>query len=127
MRAVNLSNVDARIVTAVCLWVIGLIVTGFTVKVWWTHPVNRAFLFGPYLTQAGLKAVLRGWPLLFLLGALALASGFSKFAYWLQAQGAEVDGLAGISSLIEAALSLWSAGGLVIFAARTWIGWRRGG
>lgn len=119
------SDVDARIVTAACLWVIGCIVTGFTLKVWWTPPINRAFLFGPYLTEEGLRTALRAWPLLFLLGALALASGFSKFAYWLQAKGAEVEGLAGMAGLIEAALSLWAAGALIIFTLRTWRSWRR--
>ncbi len=120
------ADVDARIITAICLWVIGCIVTGFTLKVWWTPPVNRAFLFGPYLTEAGLRAILLGWPLLFLLGALALAGGFSRFVYWLRWRGAAADELAATAGLIEAALSLWAAGALVIFAVRTWRGWRHG-
>lgn len=122
----NLSDVDARIVTAVCLWVIGFIVTGFTVKVWWTHPVNRAFLFGPYLTEAGLRAVLRGWPLLFLLGAVALAGGFSRFIYWMSDRGGMPEEAAAMAGMIEAALSLWAAGSLVIFVVRTWRAWKRG-
>jgi hypothetical protein len=125
MDSVDFSDIDARIVTAICLCLIGLIVTCFTVKVWWTHPVNRAFLFGPYLTQEGLRVILRGWPLLFLLGALALAGGFSRFVYWLRWQGASVDDLAGMAGLIEAGLSLWAAGAMVIFTVRTWLAWRR--
>lgn len=126
MRSVNVSDIDARIVTAACLCLIGLIVTGFTVKVWWTHPLNRAFLFGPYLTQAGMRAVLRGWPMLFLLGALAIAGGVSRFIHWLRWRGAVTDELAAMAGLIEAALSLWAAGSLVVFVVRTWLGWRRG-
>lgn len=120
------SDVDARIVTAVSLWLIGLIVTGFTLRVWWTPPINRAFLFGPYLTQDGLRVVLRGWPVLFLLGALALTGGTSRFLYWLRWRGAEVDQAAAFAGAVEAALAAWAAGGLVIFAIRTWRQWRRG-
>lgn len=121
----ELGDVDARIVTAASLCLIGLIVTSFTVKVWFTHPLNRAFLFGPYLTEAGLRLALKGWPSLFLLGALAIAGGASKLAYWLRWRGDVPDELAAMLGLIEAALSLWSAGTLSVFSVRMWLDWRR--
>lgn len=121
----SLSDLDARVVTGICQCLIGLIVLGFTVKVWWTLPINRAFLFGPYLTAEGIKVVLRGWPLLFLLGALALAGGITRFVYWLEGLGADLDQLAGLAGLVEASLSLWAAGALVIFTVRTWLAWRQ--
>lgn len=120
----SLADVDARIVTAICLCLIGLIVTGFTAKVWWTHPVNRAFLFGPYLTEKGLRALLRGWPMLFLLGALAIAGGVSRFIHWLRWRHMASDELASAVGLVEAAISLWAAGGLVVFAVKAWHGWK---
>jgi hypothetical protein len=121
----ELADVDARIVTGVSLCLIGFIVLAFTFKVWFTHPLNRAFLLGPYLTPEGLKVVLRGWPTLFLLGALAIAAGVSRLAYWLQARDYAPDELAATLGLIEASLSLWAAGTLSVFALRTWLGWRR--
>lgn len=122
----SLADVDARIITAICLCIIGFIVTGFTLKVWWTHPINRVFLFGPYLTPEGLKVILRGWPMLFLLGALAISGGVSRFVHWLRWRGLAADELASMVGLVEAALSLWAAGGLVIFAVRTWRAWKHG-
>ena len=119
------SDFDARIVTAACLVVIGFIVIGFTLKIWWTHAVNRAFLFGPYLTQSGLKLILRSCPMLFLLGALALAGGVSRFVYWLRWRGAATDELAAMIGLAEAALSLWAAGTVSMFAIKVAILWRR--
>lgn len=121
----NVSDLDARVVTGACQCLIGFIVIGFTIKVWWTHPANRAFLFGPYLTQDGLRLILRGWPLLFLLGALALAGGVTRFVYWLQGLGADLNDIAGMAGLVEASLSLWAAGALVTFTVRTWLAWRR--
>ena len=121
----EIADVDARIVTAFCLWIIGSIVTAFTMKVWWTHPVNRPFLFGPYLTPEGLRVVLNGWPMLFLLGALALAGGTSRFVHWLRWRHWASDELASIFGLIEAALSLWAAGTLTIFTVRTWRAWKQ--
>jgi uncharacterized membrane protein HdeD (DUF308 family) len=121
----NLAEVDARIVTAICFCMIGSIVIAFTAKVWWTHPVNRAFLFGPYLTQKGLRALLHGLFMLSLLGALAIAGGVSRFVYWLRWRNQASDELAAGVGLVEAALSLWATGSLIFFAVRTWREWRR--
>lgn len=120
----GLADVDARIVTAVSLCLIGLIVCGFTAKVWWTHPVQRAHLFGPYLTPMGLETLLRGWPMLFLLGAVAITGGISRFIHWLRWRRMASDELASGAGLIEAAFSLWAAGALVIFVIKTWRGWK---
>lgn len=121
----DFADVDARIVTGSCFIIIGLIVTGFALKVWFTPPVNRVFLFGPYLTQKGLEIALRGWPMLFLLGMLALAGGVSRTVYWLRWRHMVADELAAAAGLVEAAFSLWAAGALVMFSARTWWSWRK--
>lgn len=121
----TLGDIDARIVTALSLWTIGGLVWALTLRVWWTAPINRAFLFGPYLTPDGVRLVLRGWPMLFLLGAVAIAGGLGRFAYWLQARGAVSSELATVAGIVEAALSLWAAGTMVMFTGRTWLQWRR--
>lgn len=121
----ELVDVDARIVSGISLCLIGAIVLIFTLKVWFTHPLNRAFLFGPYLTEAGLRLALRGWPTLFLLGALATAQGVSRLAYWLHGRDIVSGEAPALLGLIEAALSLWAAGALIVFSVRTWLGSRR--
>lgn len=121
----SLVDVDARIVTAFSLCLIGTIVCAFTAKVWWTHPVNRSLLFGPYLTPLGLEVMLKGWPMLFLLGLLAITGGVSRFIHWLRWRHLASDELASAAGLVEAAFSLWAAGALVIFAVKTWHHWKR--
>lgn len=115
----DFGDIDARIVTATSLWVIGAIVTGFALRVWGTQPVNRAFLFGPYLTPDGLRLILRGWPTLFLLGATALAGGFGRFAYWLKGRGSG-DELAALTGVIEAIVTTFAAATVLAFVLWTW-------
>lgn len=121
----SFADVDARIVTAFCLCIIGFIVMGFTLRVWWTPPLNRVFLFGPYLTEEGLRTALRAWPMLFLLGALALSGGVSRFVYFLRWRSYASDELAAIVGLIEASLSLWACGAVILFAIKVWTKWHR--
>ena len=121
----GLGDVDARIVTAVCLWLIGTIVVWFTLKVWWMNPARQALLFGPYLRKKGLEAVMRGWPALFLLGASALAGGAGRFVYWLRWRHLASDEWAAMAGIVEASFSLWAAGALSIFAIRTWRSWKK--
>lgn len=120
----SFADVDARIVTAGCLWIIGSIVIGFTVKIWWTDPLARPFLFKTYLTGLGAGALVRALPALFLLGASALAGGLGRFAYWLRNRGAMSDDLVAGAGILEAAVSLWATGALIIFVVRTWRQWR---
>ena len=121
----DFANVDARLVTAVCLWIIGAIVWGFTIKIWWTPLSERPFLFGPYLTPDGVRLILPGLTPLFLIGAVAMAGGLGRFAYWLRSRGMVDDGLAATAGLVEAAFSLWAAGALILFTIRTWLKWRQ--
>lgn len=124
---VALEDIDARIVTAISLWVIGCIVIGFVAKIWWTPLLRRPFLLGPYFTQRGQEAILNGLPTLCSLGLLAIAGGTSRFIYWLHGRQMASDGAAALSGLAEAVIALWVAGILSLFAARTWLNWKRGG
>lgn len=121
----SFADVDARIVTAGCLWVIGSIVIWFSVKIWWTDPLARPFLFKSYLTARGAGTLVRALPALFLLGATALAGALGRFAYWFRNRGAMNDDLVAGAGILEAAVSLWATGALIIFVIRTWRQWQK--
>ena len=63
----------AHLATAIAYLAIGGVLLRLAGVMWFSHPVNRVFLFGPYLTEEGLKLVLRSWPLVFLFGAFILS------------------------------------------------------
>lgn len=47
-----------------------------------THPVNRVFTIGPFVTEAGLQLVLRHIPLVFALGFYALATALADAVHY---------------------------------------------
>lgn len=77
----------AHLITALAYYVIGavLLVTAF--RVWWTHPINRVFSMGKYLTPDGVRAVLQNWWLVMLFAAFILACAFEHNAEWLMMHG----------------------------------------
>ena len=73
---------DLRIVSAGALLVIGFCFLMFSLRIWMTHPVNRVFTIGPFVTEAGLQLVLRHIPLVFILGLYALSTSLADVAYY---------------------------------------------
>ncbi len=76
---------DLRLVTAVALLIIGFCFLVFSARIWLTHPVNRVFTIGPFVTEAGLQLVLRHIPLIFILGLYAVADAVTEVAYYARA------------------------------------------
>lgn len=110
---------DPRIITAVAYAIIGLSAITLALRIWWTHPINRVFSLGPYVTEAGLKALLRNVRTVFALGCFALASAASRFAYW---QAGVVDAKTSHSHFfgaIETAFAWWAAVCVIIAVVRT--------
>jgi hypothetical protein len=98
---------DPRLISAVALLIIGLSVCGFVLRVWNTHPINRVFLVGDYLTEKGLRFLLKYVLVTAFAGGLyALAMAAAKFAYVARWRGGAVP--ADAFGSIEAVFSVWA-------------------
>lgn len=76
-------NPTAHLISAVAYVVIGAPLVVIAFRVWWTHPINRAIRYAPYITPAGMKALLRNWPFVFLFGVFILACAIDHGAQWV--------------------------------------------
>lgn len=108
---------DPRLITAFALCVMGLCVTGLSIRLWWTHPVNRALFLGPFITPDGMRWLTSHGNLLFSLGLALFAGGFSRAVYWARRQNLVNDDVANFFGLIECIFAVWAAG-LVFLAGR---------
>ena len=100
---------DPRIISAIALLVIGLTINAFVVRVWRTHPVNRVFLVGEFVTEEGLRLMLKNLPTVFALGLFAIAAAFAKFAYAARWRGKVDNHFADFFGVIEAVFAVWAA------------------
>lgn len=101
--------IDPRFVSAAALFLIGLALVGFVVRVWMTHPVNRVFLIGRYVTADGLELILKNLPTVFALGLFSLTAAIAKVAYALRWAGTLSGHPADFIGTLEAMFSVWAA------------------
>lgn len=78
---------DAHLWTAGSYYIIGLVLIGLAFSVWWTHPVNRVFIFGRYLTQDGMRLVMMSWPMVLLFGAFIFSCAVDHHVEYLYSHG----------------------------------------
>ena len=110
--------IDPRFVSAAALLLIGLALVGFVIRVWMTHPVNRVFLVGKYVTTDGLELVLKNLPTVFALGLFALTAALAKVAYAKRWAGSLGDHPADFLGTLEAIFSIWAAGCVLLAVGR---------
>lgn len=108
----------AHLLTAFAYYVIGAILIYVAVKVWWTHPVNRAFLFGPYLTETGVRELLRLWPMTFMFGAFIASCAVDHNLDWLAMRGMADPRWVETAALVEAIISWGTALSLLLICLR---------
>lgn len=103
----------AYLLTAIAYLIIGVPLVLLALRVWWTHPINRAIRYGPYITPAGLKVLLNNWPFVFLFGVFILACAIDHAGGWIYANGYGGTWLTahelGVIAGIEVAVSLLTA------------------
>ena len=78
---------SAHLWTAFAYYIIGLALLGMAFTVWWTHPVNRVFIFGRYLTPEGLRVVMMSWPMVALFGAFIFSCAVDHMIDWANTNG----------------------------------------
>lgn len=111
--------IDPRIVSGTCLLLIGLVLSAFVIRVWMTHPVNRVFLVGRFVTEDGLKLLLRNLPTAFACGLFAISMGAAKLAYVDQGfEGNPANHPAVFFGTVEASFAVWAAVCVTIVVAR---------
>ena len=113
-----LASLDLRWLTAGCQMLIGFALILLAIRVWWMPLHRRAVLFGPFLTDKGLVAMLRAWPAVFVIGLTTFIWGVSKWAYYERWTGELGTETANGIGLLEAILSVWAAVSLAILAFR---------
>lgn len=110
-------TVDPRLISAIALFLIGFALVGFVVRVWMTHPVNRVFLVGKFVTEDGLRVMLNNLPTVFVLGLAALTMGAAKVGYAMRwAGGPEYP--ADFLGTLEAIFLIWAAGCVFLAVVR---------
>lgn len=73
--------------TAVAYYIIGSLLIYVAGKLWLTHPVNRAFILGPYLTEKGARLLMQSWPLVPLFGLFIFSCAAEHHLNWLYSHG----------------------------------------
>ncbi len=111
--------IDPRIISAVALVIIGLALDGCVLRVWCTHPVNRVFLVGRFVTEDGLRFMLKHLSTIFALGLFAITAALAKFAYALRWRGNHAaESYADFLGTVEAIFAVWAAGCVLIATVR---------
>jgi hypothetical protein len=96
----------------------GVVMIYFVIRVWLTHPVNRVFYLGSFVTEKGLELILRNCPTIFGMGLFFLSAASAKMAYtlrWANQQGGD---FADFFGAIEAAFAVWAASCVTIATVR---------
>jgi len=112
---------DPHLWTAGAYCVIGLMLLAGALHIWWTHPVNRAFTFGPYLTEKGVRLVLRMLPLVWLFGLVIASCAVDHAAESMAMVGMVPWPVVHVLGLFEAVVSWITALSMVWLAVRS--GW----
>ena len=113
---------DPRILTGIALLVVGISATVLAMRIWWTHPINRVFSIGPFVTEKGLKALLRHSGTIYALGVFAIVSALSRLAFVGLRYGWVAPRLAYLMGLFEALFATWAALAVAVTAWRLWRG-----
>lgn len=106
---------SAHLWTAFAYYIIGAALLGMAATVWWTHPVNRVFLIGRYLTPEGMKAVLMSQPLVALFGAFIFSCALDHHVeYFMQHGHPELAPALHFFSTVEAVIS-WATALIIVY------------
>ena len=100
---------DPRIITCVAYLIVGFAAIGVCLRIWHTPAINRVFSLGPFVTEEGLRFILAHVKMLFALGAFAVASGLSRFAYWKAGVAHVESGWPHSFGIIEMIFAVWAA------------------
>jgi hypothetical protein len=104
---------DPHFWTAGAYVLIGARLIVLALCIWWAHPLKRAFIFGPLLTETGVRFVLHNWPFVFLFGAFIFSCAADHAADAIAMAGRHMNAAVNILGWIEATISWATAFAMV--------------
>jgi uncharacterized membrane-anchored protein len=113
---------DLRWLTAICFVIIGAVLITLAFRLWFMPKWKRAIVFEPYLTTDGLRLLLWGWPVIFVLGFFTLLAGVSKWFYYARWWGEVGTDAANFVGSLEALVAIWAVGSVLFVTVRAWRG-----
>lgn len=101
-------DLEPRILAGPAQVIVGLVLTGIAIRLWTVHPVNRVFRLGPYVTEAGMRALLRLRSTFAAIGLAFVSGGAARTHFWFSSRQVSDPVVAFFGSL-EAGLAVWAA------------------
>jgi len=99
---------EPRYLTGPALMVVGFLLLYVSWQIWRVHPVNRVFILGPLVTEAGMIALLHQRLLFLAFGLLMTESGIYRCVYWYVDPRVNAPSVMFLGAM-ETVFSLWSA------------------
>lgn len=122
------SHGGAHLWTAVAYYIIGFSMLAAAFSVWWTHPINRVFIFGRFLTPDGMRLVMMSWPMVALFGAFIFSCAVDHHVEYFYSHGnPELLNAVVFFSIVEAVISCLTAGIILWLGGRALVRllWRK--
>lgn len=110
---------ELRFFTGPAFLIVGALMLTIALRLWLVHPINRVFRIGPFVTERGMKAILRMRMVFASFGALTFESGVYRCSYWFFSQNVHASVVVFLGSL-ESGLAGWAAIIAIIAAVRVW-------
>lgn len=73
---------DLRFLTGPSMLIIGGLLVIVALRLWLVHPINRVLRVAPFVTEAGLRALMAMRPLFFSTGMFLVTSGCNSVYFW---------------------------------------------
>lgn len=99
---------DLRFLTGPAMLLMGGFLIFVAVRLWRVHPVNRVFRLGPYVTEAGMVALLGLRFTILSYGLFLSAHGLASCVYWYVRRAVH-DPLVQFLGSLSAGLGIWAA------------------
>ena len=89
-------------------------------RLWFVHPLNRVFRLGPFVTEAGIRAVINMRMTLLSYGSSLTTYGLASCVFWFSDRGV-FDPLVQFLGSLATGLLIWAAIMSLRFIARLWL------
>lgn len=115
-----MTGFEARVLTGPAMLVIGSLFLWVAYRLWAVSPINRVFRLGPYVTEEGIKAVVRLRLYFLALGLFLTMQGMSNITFWFIA-GRNIQSFAvQFQGSLAAGFAVFAAVKTVVVMLRLW-------
>ncbi len=112
---------DPRFLVGPAMLIIGALHLAVSYRLTVVHPVNRVFRLGPFLTPAGLVALLSLRLFLLAMGLFLVAWGAANIYFWWFASADPFDSTVQFLGALGTGFAVWSAGQALWLAYKLWV------